>query len=848
MMKKIMLFGVIFLFLIIGLSFLVSADDTPLSYNTGDSCGWIGAVGGMGFTYNRSDTQNVSQIGISIYKSATNDIDDVTVSVFEQVFTTNDDINFSNATAQSVIESENVSSDDCAMSFAYFDNLTLEADTNYTIMFHWDYEHYTTGYGVASDSSNGNTDSDSFRIGYDGMRTPSGFYVHSSYDDLCYSLSYSVDVVSPVHNASDVDANDVVLSYWLNFTDGEGVVTTYVGKDIGGGCEWSSFSSNVTNTSDFYSVNVTSAWDFNFGSRYFWYVEYDNVSFPDGGYDTECGHECWSFFTPSRSVTLISPLHNATDVHPNDTFSFYVNNTNATSITFWYYEVPVGVGFASIVTSYNYSLSSGSSLVTVNLCDYFGDGEENRVLFPNRRYYWGMNFTNASESFPQSPNGSLFYVTGEGYMERGWAFNTTEMDVPDVSVSICDESYTSETWDSDMTMTIGSSEGIVSLDIIMYCAEDDDAYMMVFHDENTNERTSHGDYSTVLYDVDNDTVFDLSEYVFWDNMNYSFLFLVYDSNYSSYWPMSTFTCNFSIGTYENLSYYLGFKDIYPAHKQRDAIDVIGSGFSYKAICNKDEYPGMKIYFALTQSGDEYQDVVQMVNNDGQRVYWTNIGWDGSTVHHSDDTLVSSGLSGWQSYVIPSSVYVARETYRAYLGFSRVAYNYTDVEVSCLYDDVVETNWTYHITDYGSNHVYEFYDSDTYIYPYYGILVDFSTYESDDAYHGDDEYTGSLGTTFRDAEDELGITPFFLSFVSGLLLIFVFSIMPLVANYYLFRPNHKGNVPFPVQVSFSLFGVILAFSMGLLPLWILALGFALLLLYVVYSFVLPRLGKGGGESE
>jgi len=113
---------------------------------------------------------------------------------------------------------------------------------------------------------------------------------------------------------------------------------------------------------------------------------------------------------------------------------------------------------------------------------------------------------------------------------------------------------------------------------------------------------------------------------------------------------------------------------------------------------------------------------------------------------------------------------------------------------------------------------------------------YSELDSDSDY---DQYQDSELKENVETLGELWGIPY-LGVLFGLLLIIFFSVMPLFAQAYVFKGQHKRDVPLPVYGVFMFIGVGLSYSFGFIPLWVIAISVSLVGIFTIWH-VMRRTG-------
>ena len=408
-----------------------------------------------------------------------------------------------------------------------------------------------------------------------------------------------------------------------------------------------------------------------------------------------------------------------------------------------------------------------------------------------------------------------------------YEFYTEENENATVTSSICGTTISNSTWKTNHTPCFAFSDpegDRFSVNMVIYAEETYDGICadiggwnvencaMGLWCGNCGEGTDK--YYAPLHNITNSTVcIDISDAVPWNNMNYSIKFVFYEENKDPDSDWYVEWCNFSIGTYEDKTWYIGVRNLKPAHHDENAYDIIGSkdNLGFEITSNFHNQP---IVFALAHYNTLDNGTRMLVFKQGPSMAYI-----------------------WSNFYlgnILSNYITIRESYTMFVGVSSDDFSVANLEFSHLYDDCNDVGFTYSHDTFWSI-VYGFGEATA---DYNGISWTFHTFpEGEDPWsdidphqedYGDQTLPGKIG----DVEDELNIG--YLGLLGALILIVVFSFMPIIAQYTVFKDRYKKSVPISVQLSFTLFGVILAFEFGFIPLWTIALGFAIVGIAITFK--------------
>jgi len=334
------------------------------------------------------------------------------------------------------------------------------------------------------------------------------------------------------------------------------------------------------------------------------------------------------------------------------------------------------------------------------------------------------------------------------------------------------------------------------------------------------------------------------------------LFNTYDSAHGytlipasrSNWMM----VNFTIGSKVVEQYYIAVKDLYPANNDVNGIGAVGNGASFSIMTNSTSEAEIDVFVVRVEEGGSanWSHVIAR----GQRSFMFDYKF------HYDWDVEYYGI-GWEQFTLSGSYIRPRETYFVFLGIWHDATNPALIEWSTLYDDSYIGNFTYYKALAGEYGIVPYIEDDddwAGKWQFSGVWWSFgtypegespSTYDSNDDHDYDTTYENNMGERLDKWGAKIGIG--YLSMLAGLLIIALFSMFPIVANVMANRNRgYAKELPFIIQIGFTVLGLLMAFSMGLFPLWIIALLVAIVMILFVYKVIgwVKSRKEGGGDAE
>ena len=563
----------------------------------------------------------------------------------------------------------------------------------------------------------------------------------------------------------------------------------------------------------------------------------------------------FEIYSPAHSpeASINSPANNsygnnASTILTVDVIDLDFEYNDSVNTTFYLYEPDILGG--SWITK-------GSIILYANgTASYLCSG-----LLANTDYYWFVTVndsTGLGATFPEdnaTDQGMPMYGFGLGDLASGihfgWVFHSENNSAPTASSSIDGESFTCDEWKTNYNLVINviDPEGdIFYLDLAISTAWD-----VINIIENDYPEGGNGTFT-----------FDLSDYVFFNNMDYSIACAVYEP-YVGFGGVLSYSAvyyfNFSIGTFANKDYYFAIGSVSPDHHDNNNFENMHDGFVMYHVSNLTA--GMDYEVSLIKL---YEKNVIVKGVNGSRYY--TYGEQQSFWQNDALTTSWQGIKFWKNLLRP------RELYRICVGLNHNDYPMADTEFSCLYEMPCEYdlhNWSLGWAgSYGKLLRWGYHDSSAYDErQFYGFRFEFGTFPDGDTPYsidqdGGDSVLDTTGSNWADrietVENELGIGG--LKIIAGLILVVVFALFPFVAVRNLESNKVKfgkegmlkissREVPSTIVVTFALMGIMLAFGMGLFPLWIFippTIVFSMIFVYKVINWVKEQRKQPKGGEE
>lgn len=680
-----------------------------------------------------------------------------------------------------------------------------------------------------------------------------------------------VSAWTPAHNAVNVP---------LNYTGFGGLVDVYVTTQSQcgdtGTVRWY-YLNNVTHVwvhdgdrSYYDGQNVTHQLSgINYNADVYWRVEITDDDIHSGWNEypnaTQSGvflygYKAWKFHTEVNTppyVASYGPVHGS---HFNPFLdTIYINMTdNQTDFTFnlfFLQNVLWGNGSYSDELSF---IIEDSELVSSPYTIYDTvNGTMNFTWTPsdtaNLGYINPMNGTNFSwavqmddgvstSEYPAS--GRSFATPSNSEIGDWWVNYTSDWllgnSLPTISVTypVHAHTYTATQWKNNhnLRVTVIDAEGddiYLSLSI----KSGNGAYSKLFplqEDYNYFDTMySDGPIANGAYD------FDLSYFVPFDNMNYSYYLTAEDSAHPrGYW--NQLNSNFVIGTPPGATNHLSLMSVYPGNGVVDGFSAINNGLT-----------GYYSYYSYSALDADKNHVAFFFSDGVQKETGAGIGYKynpllftyGGKLQYLDDYP-------WNKFSIKTGLQ-SRHEYILHIGLLEEITDVIDIglfgmgpisnfqefgtgtfELDMLYDDtMVETEFKAELLNLqGTNYIaeppYRTFELGVEAgeFRFFGASARFSTYPLGS---GPNLPGGTWGVNLVRPLSDAGIG--FGGLILTLLIVAIFTIIP----YYFIRKKAK-NVPMPIIFSFGFFGFLLSFGLGFLDLWMFVIPFVIMLFIIIFK--------------
>jgi membrane protein implicated in regulation of membrane protease activity len=573
------------------------------------------------------------------------------------------------------------------------------------------------------------------------------------------------------------------------------------------------------------------------------------------------GYNTFGSLSPLHSPSLIIDAGAAKTTDPNMTLAF--SCTNATSMNLsldnstWlpgmnytasgYYDVGTTCGNITIYVRY-YNASTGDYAYahddilftfnsTITIIGYnetsqgWDDPVETNALTvllnissPNASWM-EFGYTSDTGPFDVGPlayNTSLYYtlpctmnggvlvyarftipINGTDYYE--YVNDTINMNgsVPNLTITYPVEgaTYTSVQWGADHTMTLtGITDSTFTIAMNTSC----EFYTYI-----------DTDVPYLSYSIDAD----LQPYVWFDDTNYTITL-----NVTNCFGYQNLVVNFTIGDpLTDLPVHISLADLTPIRE------------NFSQLARLDE--GVRFDIMSTEP-----------NGIWYRVFVSD--WDGNALVEQDDTAILDTVNGWQSKEYYSSRFYSRSFYKAWVVIGN-SYNWSAIQFDDLYgtlevqyvsfNDQPLVHYIFNSTDISlvnstqSEGRYMLLtgnftgDNATIIESFTGVSWGFGTFAIGDVipfhsigsslYDAKNVYADDWGKKYDEMFPGLGL------FI-GLMVILFFSILPILITH--------TFPPLTIEMFFMEMGAVIAYAMGLFPLWIFEVALIALLMAVFYK--------------
>jgi hypothetical protein len=687
-----------------------------------------------------------------------------------------------------------------------------------------------------------------------------------------------VSAWSPAHNAVDVPfdyaplgGRSLNLSATINSNYGSnGMMTWYVLNNVTH--NWVSQGSQSYYDGEIANYTLTGI---NYDADVYWRVEIADDGSPVGYSEypnaTQSGvylygHRGWKFHTEVNTppyVTSYGPIHGS---HFNPFLdTIYINMTdNQTDFTFnlfFLQNVLWGNGTYSDELSF---IIEDSELVSSPYTIYNVNGTMNFTWTPsdtaNLGYINPMNGTNFSwavqmddgVSTSEYPTSGRSFATPSNSEIGDWWVNYTSdwllgNSLPTISVSypVHAHTYTATQWKNNHNLHVSVAD-----------AEGDDIYLSLSIKSGNGSfsklfplQEDYNYFDTMYSDgpiVNGTYDFDLSYFVPFDNMNYSYYLTAEDSAHPrGYW--NQLNSDFVIGTPPGATNHLALMSIYPGNRVVDGFSALNNGvtgyFSFYPYSVLDEDKGQVAFifsdgvqkdsgiFGTGALGIGYKYYPTLSNYPGKLTYLDNFPWN--------KFAIKMGLQSRHAYILHIGIVTGANDgpgTNLWLlgsdGFSNYQEFTGTFELDTLYDSTVQPTdfrlclWDMQGTKYvaeppyrnplGTGEEGDFFLS--------GAVVRFSTYPLGS---GPNLPGGTWGVNLVRPLSDAGIG--FGGLILTLIIVALFTIVP----FFFIRKKAK-NVPMPIIFSFGFFGFLLSFGLGFLDLWMFVIPFVIMLFIIIFK--------------
>jgi hypothetical protein len=405
----------------------------------------------------------------------------------------------------------------------------------------------------------------------------------------------------------------------------------------------------------------------------------------------------------------------------------------------------------------------------------------------NRTYRWGANLTSDGD------NASFGW----------WVFHTeniTELIPPNFTFTFPDDSeYTSLEWAESSHSVIG------------------------FFDQPYNRSnmtctvTISTSYYTMTVDAEAfieqiDLNMDLRPYVFFDDTVYN----ISVNTTADFSDCDDFS-NYSVSYYDfiigdpasGLPYHMALADLSPYDGNFSQIDHLNDGVMFYACSNVSEPDSIPFTVFLTD-------------------------WNGLVLNQNDGEAKLDWQTGWKGYQYAISRFNTREFYKFWIGVDYNIY-YGQIQFDDLYvADYIINRASFQIADVfaytfdDQNQTYQIFFGMNGTTLYTGVVWGFGTFAYDDIipfhsigsmlYNRPDLYSNDWGQRFNFVPG--------LAVAVSLIVIAFFSLIPVLIT--------KSFPPMAIQLFFTEMGAVVAYAMGLFPIWVFEIALIAVFVAIFYK--------------
>lgn len=632
--------------------------------------------------------------------------------------------------------------------------------------------------------------------------------------------------------SGDVVRNGYDIQFYIDYIGAD--YDFYVNFTQDGGSTWDSYYEAEADSNN-QSVNLMAE-----GSEYpylddvSWYLEvYDDsgwYTFPnatarDGVLD---GHNVWNFTLMNFALSGITPTPaNGSTIH-------YLPNATACQR-----DICV-----NITGAYNGSVNVTFEVAYNGSCDVWGgdfcdddqpaywypvetvqttvdcDGETVCTQLPiagmpfyqGMHYYWRVNITNDT-SYWNYPTSGYWLNTSYDEDAYAWTFDISDVAIDEPTVAITypvdGETYTRSEWDLDHYLRYAVTS--IASPLL-------DSSIIITDEWGNVVKTYLYEYMSPYEDPCNAVVkfvqtetLDLSDYIGLE-CNFTINISARNMHCCPQTGYAEVTFRIADDPHSGGDFHLSVRNPCVDNNQYNATYMIGQPFTLEICTNESGYI---FYYIADENGKTYCN--NFLNTFGTETTWYNTYPINNPVYHTFSTT--------------SKFFQKDHIYTIYVGIRKSLEGDTIYTDLCYDDEMVEVpKFSYKTSGFIKDYsILETWDEG---YDSVGFKLTFGTFEegvdpfgeggSSDLY----EDTGSdWGDTMNDnVEDATGIP--YAGVIIALIIIAGCGIMPIVIT--------KSVPPLPIEAMFLSFGFIVAFSAGFLPLWVFALIFLFLLLFIFYK--------------
>jgi hypothetical protein len=488
--------------------------------------------------------------------------------------------------------------------------------------------------------------------------------------------------------------------------------------------------------------------------------------------------------------------------------------------------------------------------------NFTGSGQVNASLSnlnAGSKVYWYVNMTDEEGNVDQYPKSGELIENPIGYTNYCWNFTLENNSLPVISnIDPLDGSDISpDDWDNELSFDVSDAEGD-SITVSMFI--------------RSNYGVAGFSYEILNGSANASVTLDMSPYgLVFAGCWYNVTLLAYDDMH----PVLEvpYYTNFTIGGFDPaLLYHIALRNPVPAYQEMNGYEVLTNGITFEAISNVGlSSGGIELWWYVTEQCS------RVTSNDSRII----------AEGHETVYLRYYGFTPiWTSFRIDAP-FRTRETYRVFIGVRYATgepYTWANTQFTCIGIDNFRPTLASNNNDYKGNFTRSLYNPNLatiahYIWEGYtapstnthrgrmGVRLAFCTYptgEEPSTYQegAGDQTTGSNWYLIFDKfEEDTGV--WYLRIIAGMLLVLAFTLIPYVATKHIgirILDKHgkytlyNKEVPSTVMVSFALMGTVLAFGMGLFPLWIFIPPVIVVSMIFIYKVINYYKSVRGGMSD